>query len=82
MFGNYTEDIPIKIDKTISELSRKEKLLLDDNVNFKEHISTICKKANQKLHALSRISNFMDTDKLRKILRVFIISKFGYCHLI
>ena len=81
VLGNYTEAISINIDKTIIENGRKEKLLgiiLDGELSFKEHIATLCKEANQKLHPLSRISIFMDTEKLRKIVRAFIISQFWH----
>ena len=27
---------------------------IDSNLNFKEHILSLCEKANRKLHALSR----------------------------
>ena len=59
-----------EIGKTVTEFGRKEKLLriiLDDELNFKAHITTFCKKASKKLHALSRISIFMNSDKLRKL---------------
>ena len=38
---------------------------IDENLNFAEHITKLCKKGNQKLHALARISKFLSKDKLR-----------------
>ena len=41
LFGIHTRAIPIKIDKTVNELSRKEKLLgiiSYDKLSFKSHI--------------------------------------------
>ena len=38
-----------------SEESSEEKLLgviIDTNINFKSHVSNLCKRASQKLHAL------------------------------
>ena len=29
---------------------------IDDKLSFNEHVSKLCKKGNQKLHALARIS--------------------------
>ena len=42
----------------------------------------MCKKTNNKIHALARISNVMDKDKLRVIMKAFIESQFSYCPLI
>ena len=42
----------------------------------------IYKKASHKLHALARISSFMNKNKLRVLMKAFIESQFGYCPLI
>ena len=42
----------------------------------------LCKKASQKLHALSRVSHYIDIKKRRTIMRAFINSQFGYCPLV
>ena len=55
---------------------------LDNKLNFHEHVSNICKKANLKLHALARISNYMSQNKLRTLMKAFVESQFGYCPLI
>ena len=31
---------------------------INENLNFNEHVSKLCKKGTQKLHALARISKF------------------------
>ena len=54
---------------------------IDDKLNFNEHVSKLCKKGNQKLHALARISKYMSKDKLRIIMRAFITSQFNYAPL-
>ena len=62
--------------------SKSEKMLgitIDSKLNFNEHISMLCKQVNLKLHALARISKFMNTVKLRMIMKAFIESQFGYC---
>ena len=41
--------------------SASEKLLgviIDNKLDFTEHLNTVCKKANLKLHALNRIFDF------------------------
>ena len=43
--------------------STKEKLLgvkFDSNLSFENHVTSLFKKASQKLHALARISYYMD----------------------
>ena len=48
----------------------------------KEHILSLCKKVNRKLHALSRVSKYMTLNKCRILMRSFIISQFNYRPLI
>ena len=65
--------------------SKEQKLLrisIDNNLSFKGHVHSVCKKASQKLHALSRISNYMDDRKVKQTMHVFILSQFSYCPLI
>ena len=38
-------------------------------------------KGNQKLHALARISKYLNKDKLKILTKTFIISQFNYCPL-
>ena len=62
-----------------------EKLLgikIDNNLSFHEHVSSLCSKAAQKLHALTRIAHFMSFQQRRTIMKAFINSQFGYCPLV
>ena len=46
--------------------STEEKLLrvkFDSNLSFESRVRSLCKKASQKLHALARISRYMDLNK-------------------
>ena len=45
-------------------------------------VIVLCKTAGQKLQALARISNYMDSEKLRIMMNTFVISQFSYCPLI
>ena len=68
----------------ISE-SESEKLLgvtLDSKLNFNVHVNQLCMKASQKIYALAGVSNYMDTKKLKLIMRSFIMPHFSYCSLI
>ena len=51
-------------------------------MKFKEHVTDICNKVSQKLHALARIAGYMTSDKLRVILKAFIESQYQYCPLV
>ena len=55
---------------------------IDQNLNFENHINHLLKEGNNKLHALMRISKYLNKDKLRLIMKTFIESQFNYCPLI
>ena len=57
--------------------STKEKLLgvkFDSNLWFENHVTSLCKKASQKLHALGKISHYMDLNKHKNLMKAFIAS--------
>ena len=65
--------------------TRFEKLLgvtFDNQLNFNHHISKICKAVSNKLHALARVSHYMDEDKRRILFSSYFSSQFNYCPLI
>ena len=45
---------------------------IDNELKFNEHVSKLCKKASQKLHALSRVSPYMSENRRRIIMKAFI----------
>ena len=78
-------NITINLGEEIITNTSEEKLLgilIDNNLKFDKHPNNLCTKANQKLHALSRISEYMSTSKLRLVMKAFINSQFGYCPLV
>ena len=67
------DEASIKIDDTDIKSSSSKKLLgviIDNKLTFNEHVSKLCKKASNKLHALARISKYMTKDKLRTVIYV------------
>ena len=85
IFGEKTDKMKLHVGKAVIEESDEETLLgviLDTKLNFKTHLQTLCKKASQKLHALSRISIFMESKKLKLMMNTFIMSQFSYSPLI
>ena len=79
------ESCTAKIEDFSTKNSTGEKLLgvkFDYNLSFENHVTSLCKKASQKLHALARISHYMDLNKRRNLMKAFITSQFSYCPLI
>ena len=69
IFGGKSNEVSIKIGDANVKECKDEKLLgiiFDQAMSFKQHVTTRCKKASQKLHALARISCYMDTEKLNQ----------------
>ena len=60
-----TSPVEFQIKNTVISSVNRVKLQgvhIDDRLNFDYHVSQICKKANKKLHALSRVSTYMNMD--------------------
>ena len=55
---------------------------IDNKLSFKIHVESLCTNASQKVHALSRVSNYMFFERRRTIMQTFILSQFGYCPLV
>ena len=78
--NNTKEIFQLKIGNETVSNSKYEKLLgvkIDQELNLNEHVSSLCKKASQKLTALSRIASSMTFDQRRLILNFFITSHFS-----
>jgi hypothetical protein len=57
-------------------------ITIDDQLNFKEHIKNLCKKAARQLNAFKRISRNLDVLEREVIYNSFIASVFNYCPLV
>ena len=81
---NHT-DVSVKLNNQTLKGEDSIDLLgihIDSKLNFNEHVTNLCKKGNQKLHALARISKLLSQEKLRLIMKTFIESQFNYCPLV
>ena len=79
------ESFRAKIEDFSIKNTTKEKPLgvkFVSNLSFENHVTSYCKKTSHKLHALSRISYYMNLNKRRILMKAFIISPFSYCPLI
>ena len=54
----------------------------DSKLPFDNHITNLCRKASQKLYALSTVASHISFDKKRILLKKFIISQFSYYPLV
>ena len=79
------ENVSLHLIHDVIKSSDSVKLLgvsIDKQLNFNEHVSKLCKKGNQTLHALARVSKYLSKDKLRILMKSFIESQFNYCPLV
>ena len=84
-FINQSSNSYAKVGSEIILNSSNIKLLgitIDSALSFDMHVINLCKKANQKFHALARLSNYMEHDKLRLIMKASFTSQFSYCPLV
>ena len=85
LISNLKESFPTNIGNETISNNNYEKLLgvkVDHELNINEHVLSLCKKASQKLNALSRIASCMSFDQRRLILNSFIASHFSYCPMV
>ena len=80
-----TQDIQVPLQDSLIKSSKSEKLLgiiIDKDLNFEEHITNLCKKASQKLNAISRLTPYMSPFNRKLLVNAFFYSQFGYCPLV
>ena len=54
----------------------------DHKLTFDDHISELCKNASREIHALARVTPYMNISKRRILMNAFVTSQFSYCPLI
>ena len=55
---------------------------IDNKLTFKKHVEGLCKKANQKVSAVTRILSLIRFEQRKRIVNLFITSHFFYCPLV
>ena len=84
LWTSSSDKVSICVDNCNMKSSKCEKLLgikMYNKLNFNIHLDEICKKAGQRLNALSGVSLYMDLSKGCILLNAFFISQFSYCPL-
>ena len=62
----YTENETFLFHNILMENSKEQKIvgvIIDNKLNFKSYISELCKKASQKIAALSRLSSYLNNSE-------------------
>ena len=83
--GNNTENETFLFLNIHVENSKERKILsvtIDNKLNFKSHISELCKKSSQKIAALSRLSSYLHNSEKKLIFNSIIKSQFSYWPLV
>ena len=83
--GKKTESGIFKFENVCLGNNKEEVILritIDNKLTFDSHIKSICRKAGQKLSALSRISPYLETDKKELLFKNMVKSQFSYCPLV
>lgn len=83
--GHKHEYIWAKIGSDSIWESSQQRLLgvtIDNKLRFNNHITDLCKIAQNKLSALIRHSYILNFDKRRTLMKAFIESQFGYSPLV
>ena len=85
IFDDKSTEATVTIGNLKVNESDYEKLLgvtFDTKLSLKKHVEDLHKKANQKLHALARLSNYTDPVKSEILINSFIRSQFNDCLLV
>ena len=74
---NTSKNVALKIkNETITNSSNQKLLgiLFNNKFDFDEHVTSLCRKASQKLNALARVAQYMNLAQRRLIMNAFIFS--------
>ena len=77
---NTDENVALKIKNETITNSSNEKLLgilFNNKFDFDKHVTSLCRKASQKLNALAKVAQYMNLAQRRSIMNAFIFSEFG-----
>ena len=83
--GNNTEDETFLFHNILMVNSKEQKIfgvIIDNKLNFKSHISGLCRKTSQKVAALSRLSSYLHNSEKKIIFNSIIKLQFSYCPLV
>ena len=77
-FLSLYQQTSININGSVIKSSNSQKLFgitINSDFTFEGNINTLCRKASQKLHSLSRISQYLSQRKRQILSKAFIMSQ-------
>ena len=83
--GHKFENMICKVENSQIIETRMVKLLgiqIDSDLTFSTHMKNLCKKASQKLNALSRLCALLPFHVRKMLMQAFFNSQFSYCPLV
>ena len=60
------------VNVTYCQARKRKQTTNNNNLKFELHIENICQKANRKLNALARRTNYMELPKRRMFMNAFL----------
>ena len=80
-----SQEVSLNVSNFKIKNSDCEKLLgvkLHCKLRFDQHITDLCRRASRKIHALARVTPFMNLSTRRLLMNSFFKTQFNYCPLI
>ena len=82
---SLSQEVNLNVNNFKIKNSDCEKLLgvkFDSKLRFDQHITDLCRRTSRKIHALARVTPFMNLSKRRLLMNSFFKTQFNYCPLI
>ena len=80
-----SQEVSLNVNNFKIKNSDCEKLLgvkFDSKLRFDQHVTDLCRTAGRKIHALARVTPFMNLSKRRLLVNSFFKTQLNYCPLI
>ena len=81
---NPSQEVSLNVNNFKIKNGDCEKLLgvkFDSKLRFDRHVTDLCRRTSRKIHALARVSPFMNLSKRRLLMSSFFKTQFNYCPL-
>ena len=85
VLGRHKQKEKINLNINGAEIKGQNSVIgveIDNELNFNNHISIICKKARNKINTISRIQSFLVRKEKEALVNTFVYSDFNYCLLV
>ena len=75
VLGKTDYKFSFPVENAIEQLG----MTLDDEMSFRGHLATICKKINSQFSVMTRFGKLVSSDTLMRPYKAFILPHFYYC---